>query len=476
MANADDLHVFQSLRGRFGRAAGQIRRLDRYYDGSQRLQSLGLGLPPEMRRLQVVVNWPRLVVDSLEERLDVEGFRAADSANIAADTDARLWSWWQHNNLDEESSLAHLEALVCGRSYITVGPSADDADTPVITPESARSMVADIDPRTRAVRAALRLYNTEHGGAGGWGARSATLYLPDRTVFYERGASGWRAADVITHRLGVVPVVPLINRARLSDRDGRSEMADVIGLTDAACRTLTNLQGAQELLAVPQRYVLGASREDFLDADGNPVPAWEAYIGRILALADPEAKVGQFTAADLRNFTETINAYARLVSALSGLPPHFLGLSTDNPASADAIRSAEARLVKRAERRIRAFSGAWEQVMRLAMLLVDGALPTEAARLEAVWRDPSTPTYAAKADAVSKLVAAGILPVSVAWEELGYSAEQRRKLADASGDDPLTRLLATVDNTGTATPPATTPPTPAPGNGSGAASGEAVGG
>jgi hypothetical protein len=360
-----------------------------------------------------------------------------------------MWSWWQANNLDEESSLAHLEALVTGRAYLTVGPNEDNPDMPVITPESARSMVADIDPRTRTVRAALRLYTSTGAEQG---ELSATLYLPERTVFYERGWSDWQAVDVIDHQLGTVPVIPLINRARLADRDGRSEMADVIGLTDAACRTLTNLQGAQELLAVPQRYVLGASREDFVNEAGEPVPAWEAYIGRILALGNEDAKVGQFSSADLRNFTEVINAYARIVSALSGLPPHFLGLSTDNPASADAIRSAEARLVKRAERRARAFSGAWEQAMRLAMLIVDGQLPPEAARLEAVWRDPATPTYAAKADAVSKLVAAGILPVPAAWEELGYSPEQRRKLADASGDDPLARLMATVGTNPPAAP------------------------
>lgn len=443
-----DLDVLHALRRRLQTRSGKVRRLDAYYDGAQRLAALGLGLPPEMRRLQVVANWPRLVVDSLEERLDVEGFQLADTAA----TDARLWSWWQANNLDEESSLAHLEALVAGRAFLTVGPNETDPEVPVITPESARSMVADIDPRTRRVRAALRLYNAPDDGGS---ARSATLYLPDRTVFYDRVSAGWRATDTIDHQLGQVPVVPLVNRARLADRDGRSEMADVIGLTDAACRTLTNLQGAQELLAVPQRYVLGATREDFVDENGNPIPAWEAYIGRILALGDPDTKVGQFASADLRNFTEVINAYARLVSALSGLPPHFLGLVSENPASADAIRSAEARLVKRAERRTRAFSGAWEQAMRLGMLFVDGELPPDAARLEAVWRDPSTPTYAAKADAVSKLVAAGILPVSVAWEELGYGAEKRRQLADASSDDPIARLMATVDTTTpTSTPPA----------------------
>ncbi|PPK63514.1 phage portal protein [Actinokineospora auranticolor] len=431
----DDLSVLHHLRQRLAATTSRTRRMDTYYDGAQRLAALGLGLPPEMRRLQVVVNWPRLVVDSLAERLDLEGFRLAG----AAETDERLWSWWQSNNLDDESGLAHLEALIAGRAYITVGPGDDGADAPVITPESARSMITDVDPRTRAVRSALRLYTS-----GGGGELSATLYLPDRTVYYERSRTGWRAVDVIAHKLGRVPVVPIVNRARIGDRDGRSEMADVIGLTDAACRTMTNLQGAQELLAVPQRYVLGATRADFVNEAGEPIPAWEAYIGRILALGNEDAKVGSFAAADLRNFVEVINAYARLVSALAGLPPHFLGLSTDNPPSADAIRSAETRLVKRAERRARAFGSAWEEAMRLGMLIVDGSIPAHAARLESIWRDPATPTYAAKADAVAKLVAAGILPVAVAWEELGYSAEQRRKLAAASGDDPLARLLDTV--------------------------------
>ncbi|WP_018686524.1 phage portal protein [Actinokineospora enzanensis] len=434
-STADDLSVLHELRQRLAATASRTRRLDAYYDGAQRLAALGLGLPPEMRRLQVVVNWPRLTVDSLAERLDLEGFRLAG----AAETDERLWSWWQANGLDDESGLAHLEALITGRAYITVGPGDDGADTPVITPESARSMIADVDPRTRAVRSALRLYTSRSGGE-----LSATLYLPDRTVYYDRGRSGWRVVDLIAHKLGRVPVVPLINRARIGDRHGRSEMDDVIGLTDAACRTMTNLGGAQELLAVPQRYVLGAGRSDFVNEAGEPIPAWEAYIGRILALGNENAKVGQFAAADLRNFVEVVNLYARLVAALSGLPPHFLGLSTDNPASADAIRSGETRLVKRAERRARAFGSAWEESMRLGMLIVDGEIPPHAARLESIYRDPATPTYAAKADAVSKLVASGILPISAAWEELGYSAEQRRKLAAASGDDPLARLLDTV--------------------------------
>jgi hypothetical protein len=54
---------------------------------------------------------------------------------------------------------------------------------------------------------------------------------------------------------------------------------------------------------------------------------------------------------------------AAQIAAIAGLPPHYVGLmSQANPASADAIRSAEASLVKRALRKQRVFGGSWERV------------------------------------------------------------------------------------------------------------------
>src|SRR5690606_10471434 len=135
------------------------------------------------------------------------------------------------------------------------------------------------------------------------------------------------------HGLGVVPVVPMVNRARLGDRVGRSEMADIIPITDAACRSLTNPQSAQELLAMPQTTCCAVQNGDCVDADGRRLPKWEAYLGRMKALANDEAKVSQHPGADLRHFPEVLEHYARMVGALSGLPPHFLGLSTVEPAS-----------------------------------------------------------------------------------------------------------------------------------------------
>src|SRR5699024_1736093 len=121
-------------------------RNEAYYEGASRLAALGVTLPPQVRVLELVVNWPRLVVDSIEERLDVEGFRLAGESQ----TDDRMWGWWQENHLNEESSLVHLEALLQSIAFVIVGPGADP-DVPAITTHSSKGMSYRLDPVTREV-------------------------------------------------------------------------------------------------------------------------------------------------------------------------------------------------------------------------------------------------------------------------------------------------------------------------------------
>lgn len=430
---ADELATLRRLAGAVDRRLRKHKVLDAYYDGAHRLQAMGLALPPEMEDLAVIVNWPGMYTDSLEERLDVEGFRVGGSDEV----DEVLWDWWQANRMDEESGLGHLEALNQGRAYTCVGfPDGDDA--PVITVESSRYMAGDWSGRTYRLNSAARLWEDNDAGI----PQRATLYLPNENRYYgrsERGR-GWLQHDVDEHNLGEPLVAGLVNRGRLTDRDGVTEMRDIMGISDAACRSITNLQGAQEVLALPQRFITGASKEDFQDENGNPIPAWEAYIGRIQALMDKDAKVFQLPGADLRNFTEVLKTYAQVAAGLTGLPAHYWGFTGDNPASADAIRSTESRLVKKAERKQRTFGGGWETTMRLAMLVM-GRNPAEANRLETVWRDAATPTFAARADAVTKLFGAGILPLEATWEEMGYSSERRRRLRGMTSSDPAARYL-----------------------------------
>lgn len=447
--NDDELTTFRRLTSQIGQDRSRLERLNAYYEGVQRLEQLGLAVPPELRRFTTVVNWPRVVADSVEERLDVEGFRL--SGQTSPDDD--LWRVWQANDLDEDSQLAHLDALVYGRSYVCVGANEEDADTPLVTIESPTEMVTESDPRTRRVSAALKVYGREGKNLTS-PAQYATLYLPDVTIWLERPTRGgrWDEVDRDEHGLGVVPVVPLVNRARTSDRQGVSEMADVINLTDAASRALTNAQLATETLAVPKRFVLNASKGDFVDQNGNMLTAWEAYFGVFSALSNKDADVKQLPAADLGNFEKIVNHYGALVSSTSGLPMRFLGQQTTNPPSADGIRADETRLVKKCERKSKAWSGSWEQVMRLVRRIQTGEYDPALQRMETKWRNPATPTEAQQADAVVKLHGAGILPTEGAWEELHYSPEKVKHLRDlreAEALDPIAaRILREVNDGG----------------------------
>jgi hypothetical protein len=431
----------------------KLQLMDSYYEGTQPLSYLAPEIMAELndRMRQLVINWPMLVVDALDERLDIEGFRYADSES----TEDGLWEIWQANDLDEGSQQAHVDALALARSYVIVG-AGDDPEMPLVTPESALDVYAERDPRTRAIAAAVKRWD-EPAPDGTAPTKMANLYLPDARYTFEQRERQWVETDRDEHGLGVVPVVPLANRPRLKYRDGRSELKPVIDLSDAACKIASDMMVSAEYHAMPRRYATGLSRDDFADADGNPLGALSSLAGRLWVNENQDVTFGQFPEAQLSNFHDTLNQLARMVSALTGLPPAFLGLATDQPPSADAIRASEARLVKRAERRQRAFGEDWERVMRLVLLTRDGTLDPRTRSLETVWRDPATPTYAQRADAVVKLHAAGLLPEEQAWEDLGYSAVQRARMAKMR-DDQLTRLAAADLHAMSTAPQFGTPP------------------
>lgn len=419
---------------------GELEGNQAYYDADVRLRALGLSVPPEMRFLTAAVGWPSMYISSLEERLDVEDFRMGDES----EGDERLRDWWQANLLDVESGPGHTETLVHGISYITVSAPNEDADEdpeiPIIKLESPFNFIAKQDYRTRKVNKALRVYEDPDLP----NSKYVALFLPDETVYLGQSkgpSSQWAVDYVVRHELGRVLVSPLVNRNRIHQWCGVSEISkELRSATDAASRIMMNMQAGAELMAVPQRYFFGVSEEEFPVDTTNPGAAMEGYMARIMAFANEAGKAGQFQAADLRNYVEAIQELAKQVASYTGLPPQYLSFSSDNPASAEAIKSAESRLIKKVERKARLFGQSWEEAMRLGMLVIDGDIPRDAYKLETVWRDPSTPTFAAKADGTVKLHQQGIVPTEQARIDLGYSDIQRKEMQKMDKSDPISQL------------------------------------
>lgn len=421
----------------------ELWQLLNYYEGRQPLSYMHPELLATLddRVRQVVVNWPRLVVDALEERIDLTSFRLGGKP----EADKQLARVFQYNDLDAGYQQAHVTAMVMKRAYAIVGanPIERDRRYPRVTIESPLEVHVELEPATREVVAAIkRWWDTALDGTVRY---FTTLYLPDSTATFV--ADGGTLVEVARddHELGEVLVVPIVNRPQLWAPLGTSELADVIPLSDAACKIATDMMISSEFHAMPRRWALGFDDEDFVDTSGKRVSVWQTIAGKIWSTPknkrDDGVEVGQFAEADLRNFHETLRTLAVLVCSVSGMAMHALGYSSDNPASADGIRSAEARHVKRAERRIKGFETAWERIMRLVLLVRDGAVPESARWMETVWADAATPTFAQKADAVTKLYSTDrLVPRRMARRTLGFTDAQILDMEREDAED-VTRTV-----------------------------------
>ena len=179
-----------------------------------------------------------------------------------------------------------------------------------------------------------------------------------------------------------------------------------------------------EYVGRPRRWATGIelAEEPVLDDDGDPGPRRRRPAGDDGGQSDPRRSPGD----DLGERRSEVRATQRRgprrlrgqsvrvilgqIMAVSTLPAHYVGVFTDNPASADALRAAEASLTARAEARQATFGRAWEQVARLMIAVRDGRDPDMIDDIRVQWADAATRSVAQEADAVVKLFQAGILP------------------------------------------------------------------
>lgn len=443
------------LAKRLNAAQRELDILDSYYDGTQAISFLH----PDVRRLvgdrltSLIINWPAHVLDSLENRLDVEGFRVGK----ADSTDDSIWDdIWQANDLDVDSQTAHLEALLYKRSAISVWPDGNSGNTPVVSVESAKQVMFDFEPGTRRVRAALKQWSDGK-------MINASLFLPDRVEVYqgESRSSVTRSDGVISgvapydigsvvkqvdelpNRLGVVPFFPMVNRRRTSLLDGQSELAAIIPLADAVNKLATDMMVTSEFHAAPRRWATGIQLPSPGGLEGTDAKRrlqeeatayWDSATKGKTWLAGEGVQFGQFQEAQLTSFVSAIEMLTNFLGALGVLPPHYMGIMSANPASADAIRSAEASLTKRANRKQRPFGGTWEAAMCAAVAVREGVpvsqLDPKYRSMETVWADPETRTVAQLGDFAQKMVDADIVTIPTAQEMIGMTPQQRERDAE----------------------------------------------
>ncbi|MEU3255852.1 phage portal protein [Streptomyces sp. NPDC006997] len=391
-------------------------------------------------------NWCEVVCSAPAERLTPVGFRfgTGDEDLVPADREAQ--KIWQANSLDAWARVAHTEAMVKSRAFVLVWVDDPEADVPEphITVEDATQCIVAYEPGSRRRRvAALKRFDGEDGFT------YATLYLPDEIWKWRRSgslvaagspvqsglilppglATQWepRGDDPeqqrIDNPLKRVPMVELRNRPRLVD-DPTPEHQAVIPLQDATNKLIADMMVAAEEGAFPARWGTGIDlpKDPLTGQEIDDPELWRLSVSKMLRASNPQAKFGNFEAADLRNFVAGITMLTEHISAISRTPPTYFMGKVENVA-ADALTASEAGLASKCRDKTMFLGEDWEEVLRLAFLVKGDDKRGNNPLAETIWRDVEYRTEAQHIDAVLKRKALGV-PWRQLMEDAGYTPTQ----------------------------------------------------
>lgn len=404
-----------------------------YYAGEHPLPWLAPQAREEFRRILKMTrsNYMGLVCDATTERLAVEGFRFGDDANADKDT----WRIWQANNLDSDSDMAWLEALISGMSYFHVAPNMDDAKTPHIWVEHPSQAIVEHMPGTnrRKRKAGLKVYDDD------WTQQIHAVLQVDGLLYKfkaprPQGGSvsdhlDWSEREVATEQpngqrknpLKVVSLIEVSNNPRLL-KGGVSELYDVTDIQDRINKTIADRLITQDYGAFPQKWASGWPDED---EDGNPN---QIDIGRnrMVTSEVAETKFGQWDGAELDPYSAAKREDVKDIASRTRTPAQYL-LGELSNVNGSTLQAAESGLVSKVRQRMRPFGEAAEETMRLARTAA-GLSGSNDARMETLWSDPQYRTEGERTDAIVKRLQTRIASLRQAREDYGYTATEIERL------------------------------------------------
>lgn len=380
------------------------------------------------------INFPRLLVTSYVDRMNLTGWKGGDG-----NPDSAAWDRHRAAGLVARAELLHTDRLMYGAAYVTVWP---EPSGPAVVLDNPFSMTVDEDPLTGTVRRAVRTW--KHRGRQHALVIEADTITRWETSAPDLGSAGeWRVVgrpmDSAFSADGLVPVVPFIRRMSTDDHDGTSVAADILDLTDAENKLMADAMVTSESYARPRRWATGLEIQE--DDEGNDIDPFAK--GRSLQSEDPETKFGQFDPARLDSYADMSATITQMVGAMTGLPAHYLGLHGDQPAAAEGVRAAEAQLTSRVFSELRALDGPWSRVAGLLALAGDRDLIAPPV-LEPVWASPEIRTPGQASDAAAKLHGIGVPLRSLLTNTMGWTPDQVTAALDARRGDLVDQAAANI--------------------------------
>lgn len=441
--NDDQKRLLRQLNEKLTRFEKENKKKERLYQGRAPVINLGIAIPANMTGVVPALGWGTTVVDVISERINLLGFSSQSGHSEVLNQISRM------THFILEFAKAKDDSLVFGMGFLEFlwkpDSSMPSGYRPVITAVDPNAATFIWDKTGKDVVAGLVTKVTPEGKT------VRTLHLPNEVIWEEvDGETGKIIVNQQTHNWGIAGLVPIPNNMRSGQAQGHSEITPaIIYAIEHGARAMLGMEYNREFYTAPRLYATNAWPEtvgmsEDQSAQKNRDASLAASMSSFAVFPPTEVgdedepeyvspNVGQISASPPTPYIEELQMLTKVIAAESGIPVEYLGFLTDNPSSADAIRQKEARLVKRAELKMRQIGEQLiHKVAPLMWHIVMGEPMTDAERadLDCLWLDASTPTRAAMADAGTKMVGSGTLPPrsSVLYDMMGFTPEQQRRI------------------------------------------------
>jgi hypothetical protein len=373
-----------------------------------------------------VLNYAKTVVDTVVDRLEISSIKG-----VAAGADEAINRIFEQNDLVIDSTEIHRRTLMYGDCYAIVWPDEEGQVQITYNAPLTTVVIYDVENPRKKDFAAKAWETVDSFGKT---VTNLNLYYANRIdKFTRRGAldSGaaeahnWTYTTSVENPFGEVPVFHF----RTHRPYGTPEHAAGIGPQDAINKMVNNHMLTVDYQGAPQRYALssGGNSSEFNDFDDDDtirenLSGLKSGPGEFWYL-NGVTQVGQFAPADPTVFTGPILEYVKSMASLTQTPLHYFQ-NNGQFASGEALRTAEAPLIKKVKDRQAALGATWREVFRFA-LRIDGIESDVQVKWSSAESMDSTDAWS-----IAQIKVGIGIPMVTVLTEMGYDLEVAQQIAD----------------------------------------------
>ena len=312
------------LKNKLERKRGRVRLRYEYYEMKNLVYDFGISTPPDLRHWMGTLGWCSRAVDSLADRLVFREF---------ADDAYGMNEIFDQNNKDIMVDSAILGSLISSCDFIYITADADGF--PRMKVVDGYHATGELDPVTNML--------TEGYAILEWDTYDKPILEAYLIAGYTYIIQNGKTVDVIRNNAPYPLLVPIINRPDAARPFGHSRISRAcMSIVSSAVRTAKRSEIASEFFSFPQRYILG------MDESAERLDKWKITMSSLLRVDKDQdgghPVVGQFQQQSMTPHTDQLRMFAGLFAGETGLTLDDLGFPSQNPSSAEAIKSSHETL------------------------------------------------------------------------------------------------------------------------------------